>query len=259
MNLHSPLPRSTLARLLHDWTQVDGEPPRQDVAERLGQWLGAADAVQLDGALQAIEAYPAQARQRGLRTEPLDAPALQAALQRTRTELEEMLTAGASVTAEGPQPLQTGYSLHHQRYLTLQKRMELAVAKLRGQVRQTLSRGPVPLRQLAALDGVLEQVLGAREQKLLTSVPVYLERRHTHWLAAHRQQRAASSPATAPDDPEAWTQPGGWLHSFRQDLRELLLAELQLRLQPVAGLIEAATEAAAQDRPPEQPELREAT
>lgn len=242
MNPHSHFHRSTLVRLLQDWAQVDGEPPRQDVAERLGQWLSAVDAVQLDGALQAIEAYPAQARQRGLPVAALDVRALQAALRDARAELTDMLTAGASVTAEGAQALHMGYSPHHQRYLSLQKRMELAVAKLRGQVRQALSRGAVPLRQLAALDGILEQVLGAREQKLLTTVPVYLERRHTHWLEAHRLLRAASGQAGEHDAPEAWAQPGGWLHSFRQDLRELLLAELQVRLQPIAGLIEAATE-----------------
>jgi hypothetical protein len=34
-------------------------------------------------------------------------------------------------------------------------------------------------------------------------------------------------------------QPGGWLAAFGQELQEALLAELDARLQPVTGLIEA--------------------
>ena len=56
---------SRLVRLLQDWAQVDGESPRQDVAERLSHWLSAADAVQLDGSLHAIESYPAQTKLSG--------------------------------------------------------------------------------------------------------------------------------------------------------------------------------------------------
>ena len=33
--------------------------------------------------------------------------------------------------------------------------------------------------------------------------------------------------------------PGPWLERFRQEMRGLLLAELDLRLQPVEGLLEA--------------------
>ena len=44
----------------------------------------------------------------------------------------------------------------------------------------------------------------------------------------------------ADDEPQRWALPGGWLFAFEQDLRALLLAELQVRLEPLAGLLEAA-------------------
>ena len=41
---------------------------------------------------------------------------------------------------------------------------------------------------------------------------------------------------------ERWTEPGGWLAAYGADLREALLAELDLRLQPTLGLLDAYNE-----------------
>jgi hypothetical protein len=41
------------------------------------------------------------------------------------------------------------------------------------------------------------------------------------------------------DNPAGWTQAGAWLARFCNDMQMLLLAELELRLQPTVGLIEA--------------------
>ena len=46
--------------------------------------------------------------------------------------------------------------------------------------------------------------------------------------------------------PGWWLQPGAWLHTFCQDMRAVLLAELELRLQPVAGLLDALNEVTRQ-------------
>jgi Protein of unknown function (DUF3348) len=40
-------------------------------------------------------------------------------------------------------------------------------------------------------------------------------------------------------DFEKWIKPGGWLSAFCIEMRELLLAELEVRLQPVVGMINA--------------------
>jgi hypothetical protein len=57
----------------------------------------------------------------------------------------------------------------------------------------------------------------------------------THW------QTLSGNPE--PDDLTPWMFPGGWLASFCGRMRELLLAELEIRLQPVLGLIESACQA----------------
>jgi hypothetical protein len=52
----------------------------------------------------------------------------------------------------------------------------------------------------------------------------------------HARRRADNEQA---DDPALWMQPGGWLAGFRKELQDALLAELDVRLQPTVGLIEA--------------------
>ena len=107
-------------------------------------------------------------------------------------------------------------------------------------MRAGLAQRAPALRQLAALDGVLDQALAPRERSLLATVPQLLGRRFEQLHQAHRNA------LSTPDDPARWLQPGAWLHTFCQDMRVVLRAELELRLQPVAGLLEALNEVTKQ-------------
>ena len=79
---------------------------------------------------------------------------------------------------------------------------------------------------ISEIDGALQAALADRERALLAGIPHLLERR----FEALRR--------SATDDAPAWMLPGGWLASFRAELLALLEAELELRLQPVTGLME---------------------
>ncbi len=48
---------------------------------------------------------------------------------------------------------------------------------------------------------------------------------------------AAGRPGAAPAPAQASVTPGAWLDTFRKDMRSVLLAELDVRLQPVEGLL----------------------
>ncbi len=91
------------------------------------------------------------------------------------------------------------------------------------------ARSPAMAR-LASVDVVMEQVLAPRERSFLAAVPGLLEK---HF------ERLRPADSAAPDPAEAPGPPGPWLDAFHNDIRNVLLAELDFRFQPVEGLLDA--------------------
>ena len=248
--MRSTFGSSTLVRLLGGWTPAPAEPSGLDAAERLSLWVDAFAAIRLQAAHQAIAALgatpparPAAARRAALAedVQRVRAVLLQAIAQEPGPVLQTAHTAAdlrrlARAAPQDDAAPDAGYARWRQRHLELQRQMELMIPPLRDHLRQALSRGPVRLRQLAALDAAMEQVLAAREQKLLPLVADRLEGRFAQLRAAHLQ---ALQDSGASDDPAAWRRPGGWLERFAAEWRQVLAAELDLRLQPATGLVEA--------------------
>ena len=114
-------------------------------------------------------------------------------------------------------------------------------ASLRLQLRGMLDKGHRQQRQLAALDAIFDNVLMAREAQLLGQITTAFEKRFARSL---RQHMKALVQAAQADEPAPRTEP--WLAPLRQDLLNRLLAELDLRLQPILGLIEALTQDTAE-------------
>ena len=216
--MRSNFSNSRLVRLLGHWMPQDADAPRQDVAERLAQWLSVADVIRLHAAHESIASLaapvPAGAR-------AADVAAVQQELARVRASLQQ--AAADAGTAREPE---AAYAPYHRRYLDQQRRMGASIDALRDRVRQTLAGASPRLAQLAELDAVLASLLGAREQQLLATVPAWLGERFEQ---LRRQQ---------PDDADA-ASTGAWRDTFAREFREALLAELELRLQPVAGMIDA--------------------
>ena len=216
--LRSNFNRSALVRQLAGWLPAPVETPRQDLAERLGQWLNVADAIALHSAHQALPAV-ARARRPAV---PAAASAVQAELQRVRATLSQAITHPPGEPGdESTDDADAGFAPHHQRCLEQQRRMDMSIEALRGHVRKTLSSTSARLAQLAALDAVLEPMLGGREQRLLSTVPTLLKARFAQLRQSH---------------------PGGWQPLFEHELEQTLLAELDLRLQPVVGMVEALSQ-----------------
>jgi hypothetical protein len=200
-------------------------PIRQDVAERLGQWLDLNEAIQLHAAQSAISAAGASAHRRALRVQPSHLHAsLRIELDRLRSTLTRSITT-RSTYQHDPGDLDTEFALFHQRLGDLQRLMEISVDALREHVRQQLAQSTPEMAQLAATDAVMDGLFGLREERLLATVPTFLKAR----FVAMRQQAAAAEPS---DDMQ-------WLNRFAAEFEQILLAELDLRLQPVMGLIES--------------------
>ncbi|MBI5260134.1 MAG: DUF3348 domain-containing protein [Burkholderiales bacterium] len=199
-------------RLLAELTAIDVPGSTQTVAERLGAWLEWTDAIPLSAALAA----PA----RGMaRTPPAPGVFAQAteACQRVRAELRQAITADALFAATATQGHDYPTYRHH--HATHQRKMAARIGTLRADLRAMLARSSVALGRLAALDAVMDEILGPRERSLLARVPSLLEKRFEHLRQA--------------------LPPAEWPVVFGQDMRNLLLAELALRCQPVEGLLAA--------------------
>lgn len=242
--LHDHLGRSGLAALLEEWTQEGFERVQQppDIAEQLSSWLSAVDAIKLSRALNDIEVAP----QRG---KPVDARAMEAIIHAAKAEV-----IGLMATPVSPARPMSGRAAHvafgHaerqpptdpaaliQRYVGLQKKMGTKLAMVRGQMRQWLREASPALRQLAVLDAVMEQMLDAREQRLWASLPAHLERRLANLQQRHQQVLQSSG---EPHEHVDGNPEDDWLGVIEKNLQALLLAEMQVRLQPVMGLLEAA-------------------
>jgi hypothetical protein len=219
--LRSTFGQSSLVRQLAACMPAEAETPGMDVAERLSLWLNAFDAIGLQQAQQAIRQIRTAAAG-SADAPPVAAEALSADLQRVRSALAGAIAQdprSLALSPEGSKPWQ-------QRHLELQRQMEQMIQPLREHVQQALARGSPRLRQLAALDAVMAQALAAREQAVLPTVTTLLERRFVQLRAQANGDGTSEGAAT-------------WLDDYAGEWRQVLLAELDLRLQPVLGLIEA--------------------
>ena len=223
---------SRLIRLLSELVQVEADASRQDFAQRLSLWVDAFNAVKLHGLHQAF----AGAARKGAAGRPASVAALQRDILQVRAGLWQVVDARLQTQDEAGDD----YVRHHQCHLDLQRQMESKISALRQQVRQAVSAAAPRLRPLAALDVTFEQMLAAREHKLWATVPALLERRFEQLRAA----ASVTEPDAAPDGDDARAEPAqgggsGWLGQFLRDQQAVLRAELQVRLQPVMGLMEA--------------------
>ncbi len=245
--MRSDFSSSRLVRLLGAWGLAPPAGPGQpglDFAEHLGLWVSAFDAIRLQSALQALRGgAPASAG--ALKASTL--AELEAQVQRVRGALAHAI--GQDPRALAAQPDDPGEAAFVRRHTELQRHMDQMLGPLREQVRRTLSQGSPRLRQIAALDAVLQQVLAAREQQLLAALPPLLARRFRQLRPAQARPpdpQAGADPQTllaleaAPPD-AAPAAPTAWLDAFTADWQQALLAELDLRLEPVAGLLAALT------------------
>ena len=228
---------SRLVRFLAELSIVDAAESKQAFAERLGQWLDFADAI----ALHAAHASAA-AQRSGAESSTL--PALANEFAAARAAWASSIAASCSpqaakwptLAAAADLDPAAAYAPYRRFYSAQQGEMDVAIRPWRNKARRALAQAGSKLGQLASLDGALDKILGARERQLLATVPALLERRFALLASAHRQRLAETGQA---DDPGLWMQPGGWLADFGKELAMVLLAELDLRLQPTVGLIEA--------------------
>lgn len=216
---------SKLVRILSDLAVVEPVESGGAFAEKLGQWVDIAGAI----TLRAAQAANPPATPSGAPS--VASVAMGEEFARMRATLEN------SIAKRGlPSAVATTYEPYRRYYLAHQRDMDLNVGQVRAKVRDRLVKAAPALKQLADLDAALDAILADRESKLFAKVPWLLERRFEQLLEGHQQRLLGTQQA---DNPDGWMKPGAWLARFCHELQMVLLAELDIRLQPTLGLIEA--------------------
>lgn len=227
---------SPLVRSLSRHSLLEVAESNQSIAERLGLWLDVSDAI----ALFAVLNPGAPRAAAGSDAAAADASALREELARLKKGMTQAIAAGdtaalgaqalirAPAAADAAAAASAAFAPYRRYYLVHQRDMAARVGGLRVRAREALAARSPAHKRLAELDAVLDQGLGEREREALGSVAVLLEKRFDALLATQTMT-----------DAERWLDADGWLTRFGKDVQDTLLMELEVRLQPVVGLIEA--------------------
>ena len=256
-------------------TDAEVQQSRQSLSDHLSQWLGWTDAIALSAALNTAPPVIApgarmfsSAEEREcvrVRTTLADAIASDTAATSAKRVAPARAPAKklAAVLAEDA----FDYSSFRQRYLSLQHTMETSIGNLRSRLRGMVAARNGEWTRLAVVDAIMDRALLPKERALLGAIPKLLQahfdrlRKAEDAALAQAAEQAlgeAGAPADAAahaqgdteapaiDAAQAGTAPlapaitaGAWLDTFRADMRAVLLAELDVRLQPVEGLLAA--------------------
>jgi len=214
----TPVPGPAFIRLLARLAESNLSSTGPALSDRLSEWVDWTRAVTLSKALDgrlppAVEGPDFDA------DEDAECQRIRAALEATIVQEPEGTRHPRRVVAADGGDAPVEYTAFRERYLTLQRAMLSATSRLRGRLRDMLTRTSPEMARLAEVDALMEQTLSAREYSLLAKVPVLLG---VHF---ERLREAGSDDA--------------WLEAFRRDMQSLLLAELDVRFQPIEGLLAA--------------------
>lgn len=243
-SVHASLNGSRLVRFLADLSVSDVELSHKHFAQRLGRLIDLTDSIALSAAHGKL---PVAGGQSCSQSDLISASeVLKDEFLRVRSSavtfiaksfipgMEAAWLTLPVVTGDAESQGKISYEPYLRFYTTHQREIAFKVKRLRTNARQALAELSPRLAQLSALDTALEKTLAVHSRKLFLKVPVLLEKRFNTLRQQHQQALGAQD-----DDPHLWLRPGGWLETFYGEMQGLLLAELEERLQPVLGLIEA--------------------
>lgn len=268
---------ASLVRFLTENALLAPARPADDVGQKLGDWLDFRQAIALHGVLNPDTTsetqnttLPAHVQRMAL----IAPEALAKHVDKVRAQLVESITQGAPAGSglaridmpapvlDEPSEVKTAFDPYRRFVAAHQRQMESTVRSLRAQLRLQLSKQGSAGQQLAELDAAFENILAEREAALLAKTSKLLEKRFVQALKAHMQVQAQALPVALAaetadgltdaheDDIDAMpsvtndipkADPSSWLMPLRQTIRQALLAELDTRLQPALGLLEALT------------------
>lgn len=183
------------------------------LAERLGRLFGLGDTMTLDAAIAWRSRCPGSPQPAVIERLTEELATSRRALIRRIEDWAGDVTFDDEPTFE---PLQNAW-------LGVQRKVAATSRQLRDKVRKAMKDQNPALAHLAELDSVFDHAMASYTSQCFATVPKELEQRF-------QTLKDADSPT--PDNND-------WLHRYCQEAQNLLLAELDVRLEPILGLLEA--------------------
>ena len=207
-------------------TDVDAPQSGASLPDRLSHWLDWKQAIALSTALDGNPSEPtADMPAFGKAAEDECLRSREALIQAIDTDRAFLTSAQRKAMGMPGIDAANDYAPLRQRYIALQRKIQATTGSLRGNLRDMLVQASPEMARLAEVDAVMEMALSPREQSLLGKLPTLLG----EYFDGMRQRAQATSA-----EPSA-----AWLDVFRKDMQSVLLAELDVRFQPVDGLLAA--------------------
>jgi hypothetical protein len=229
-----------LIRLLARLTDVEVAESSHSLSDRLSQWLGWTDAIGLSTALSGNPPVVAPGARAFGSAEESECARVRASLTGTiagETTLSAANRRGSPRARAQAAPTEAAvdYAVFRQQYQSIQQTMETGIGNLRGRLRAMLAARTPAMARLAVVDAIMERALSPRERSLLAGIPGMLA---GHFERLRLAGQASLADAEAAGEAASVTA-GAWQNVFRKDMQSVLLAELDVRFQPVEGLLAA--------------------
>jgi hypothetical protein len=230
---------SRLVRFLCEWVEGDVASSAPGFAERLGQLFDLPDSIKISSAHGKISSEHFEPS--GLAREVVTEEFFRARTSLIRSVLRSFDPGSGHIRnrfptadiaaseddATDPEPYLAFYT-------ALQRDIDFRSRTLQAAVRESVAGFSPSLAQLCALDSALAEPLTANNRRLFAAVPKLLQKRFELLLAEYREAAPLGENA-----PELWVKT---INVLRNDMQGLLLAEIETRLLPALGLIEALDE-----------------
>ena len=222
---HISLNGSRLVRFLSDLRVSDAAVTQKRFAERLGSLIDLSDSITLSSAHSAIGATAFEpggmshgdAQQEFLRVR---AAIVQSVMRSFAAQSGPTRIKLPVPAAETPTDISAAFEPYRTFYSAQQRDIDFKIQKLQLQMREAAAGLSPELAQLSALDAALGNTLTLHTRKFFAVIPGLLGKRFEHLYQQHPSWSAMHKP-------------------FCADMQGLLLAEIEARLLPVLGLVEA--------------------
>lgn len=210
-------PRDRLLQQLANTAALPEHSQLPCLSERLGRLFGLGDTMNLDAAT----AY--RTRQPGEVQEAM-VDRLTDELATTRRALIRRIQEWANeLEFEGEpefEPVQNAW-------LALRRRITANSRQLRDKVRKAMQTQGQTLARLAELDSVFDHTMAGYTSQSFSQISRVLEQRFQALQTPSEQTQESGQPTE------------NWFHRYCEETQIMLLAELDVRLEPVLGLLEA--------------------